>query len=236
MQFTKAQRIELEGLSFALFGAEKHYTRFSKTKVLEDFITVREEKMITVNRGGTKMTLRKAIAKGLVTGKDKNGDDVPLFVENQKPAYREPTFEEVRRSMVSALEMKRYSELSPVHVMLDAAANFVKGTLENLPYLVVSDNEKNDFKSLVDLIPEDKRKVLNERVVPKQNKNVFCLNGFQFASDVLFCVTRPEESAELLVKYENADYADGPNTDDDSESLTTKPDEGSGETTSEAAT
>lgn len=206
--YSKSERLALELLSEELFDSSAVYRRFAKQKILADVVTTKVPRMVTVNKGGTKMHFNNAVARGLVSATDKDGNAISPTIEKHRPVYRQPTFEEVRDAMYSAAEMKKFNEIPPVHILLLSAVKFVKGELMNMPYLVVSESQKRDYEAMVELIPEDLRDKMAKMVVPQGNNQVFCVDGFQFASDVVFATNRLEEAEALLVKYDMGEVPD----------------------------
>lgn len=211
--FTKAQRIELGSLSKLLFGEENHWQRiWKKQRVPDGTYTVEQPRYMRLKNGQI-VTAGTAIEKGLlnpqtpVKGEDgkPTGETTPTpqTQQNVKVLFRQATFDEMKRALNTALETKLFSEMPPVQMILNAAVKYLKGDLLNMPYLVVGENGQKDFADLLALAPEDKREGLARAKVPQGNPNLFCLDGVQFLSDVVFAHTQPEKAAEMLETYAN---------------------------------
>ena len=79
---------------------------------------------------------------------------------------------------------------------------------------------------MMKLVPEEKQKELEGKIVPNSNPNEFCMDGFQFASDLVFAMNRPEEAAELLAQYEAAEKEEPVVAEEKAEVAVVSPPEG----------
>jgi hypothetical protein len=211
--FTKVQRLELSDLSTKLFGLPNHWQRIHRQQRVPQDTYAKEQQRYVRLKNGQIVTAQTAIARGLLSAtmpvKGQDGKptgettETPVTQQNTKMIFREATFEELRKAMLTALETKTFSEMVPVQMLLTAAVKFLKGELLNMPYLVVGENGQKDFADLLELVPEDKRAEALKVKVPQGNPNLFCLDGVQFLSDVVFASAQPEKAAEMLETYAN---------------------------------
>lgn len=213
--FTKAQRIELEALSAELFGKATHWQKiWKKEKMASDVKSMKHTKYLRTKTGQL-LTVETAIAKGLISPvvevKDKEGNVTTKPQEHEYErtsiVYRQATFEEMKKAMLTALEVKEFNNMPTVQQILAAAIKFRDGNLLNMPYLVVGENGEKDFTDLVALLPEDKKAAVMDRKVPNSNPNLLCFDGVQFVSDLVFSVNQPEEAAKLLEEYKGGTNA-----------------------------
>lgn len=209
--FTKAQRNELEALSVKLFGSATHWQKiWKKEKMAADVKNVTLTKYLRTKTGQL-ITVGTAIEKGIippmVEAKDKDGGVTTKpqdrVYERTSIIYRRATFEEMKKAMLTAIEVKEFSNMPTVQQILTAAVKYRDNELLNMPYLVVGENSEKDFTDLVALLPEDKKESVMSRKVPNGNPNLLCFDGVQFVSDLVFAVNQPEEAAKLLNEYQN---------------------------------
>lgn len=196
---TKSERSELESLSLQLVGNSSAWRRLEKIKMFNGVTEHVEEKMVVVNQGGTKMKMSAAIARGLHSGMDESGQPVDIFTKKQVPQYRKPDFKDIREGMMSALEMKTINSLPESSKLFYAAYKFAKDELLNVPFLVVKENNKGDFESMLALIPAERHEQIANRVVPNGNAQEFCLDGVQFLNEVVFSLTHKDSADKQYV-------------------------------------
>jgi len=200
--FSKAERLELEELSFEYYGSRAAYQKIARKARVPDQMFERKNQPVYVRgKNGAVMKLTTAIAKGLIKP-DKDGKLPDATRTESRATFRELTFEELRNDMTSALEVKRFSAMPPVQMLLTVASRFVARTLINMPYVVVPENAANDFAELLALVPTDRQDEIKKQVVPNGNPKEFCVDGIQLLTDVVFCVTQPDEARNQLDEYD----------------------------------
>jgi hypothetical protein len=204
--FNRTQLNTLSDLSRSLFGAPDSWRRFLKMRQF-DSVASRKVPVYITRPNGQVARLDTAISNGWASPLDKDGNVLPLFEEKGHVVTRTPTFEEIRDGLLMAVETKEFSSLPPAHVNLLAATKFTKGELLNIPWLVVTETQERDYTDLVALLTPELAEKVKDRKVPQGNTSVFCLDGFQFMSDVVFVLNHPEQAAEALTAYQQAQYA-----------------------------
>lgn len=211
--FSKAERERLSQISQELFGSDTHWQRIWKKQRVPDGTTEIESPRYLRLKNGQIITAETAVRRGLLPAQieaapEENFKDnlkpQPLTEKRKQLSYRQANFPEFEKAMLTALETKHFSEMAPVQMILTAAVKFLKGELLNMPFLVVGENSQKDFDDLLELIPEGKRAEAKERKVPNGNPHLFCIDGVQFLSDVVFAAAQPEKAAEMLEEYANA--------------------------------
>lgn len=207
--FTKAQRLELGALSLKVFGSDSYWQKIWKKQRVPDGTYTTEQTRYMRLKNGQLITAETAMQRGLLSmttvgaAGDGGPKPTPKTQSAVKMVYRQATFDEMKHALESGLETREFSAMPEVQIILTAAMKYLKGTLLNIPFLVVGENGEADFAELLALLPEEKRAALAERKVPNGNPNLFCIDGVQFLSDVVFAHMQPEKAAELLEAYAN---------------------------------
>lgn len=183
--FTRAQINQLQELSQQVFQNEQHWKKLHvdpRLQVFDHYVEVPDiHDYVPVAKKGNKIKykcVRKALAEG---------EKAPII---QKPVFRPMTFEELSTALLAALEMQQFAgaykkdDDSSLYELV--VRKYRDGTIINKAFLTVSEDEKADFDSLFELLPEDQKTVLKSYVVPNQNPQIFSVNGVKFVTELVY--------------------------------------------------
>lgn len=197
------QRKQLESLSRKITGNPNTWQEYASLRLQIGVKEVREETMVTIR--GTRMALGKAIMRALHSGVDAAGNPIPHFQIVSKPVYGSPTFEQLHNLLLGAWQMVSLSKLSDTAKLALTGNRFARGTLLNIPWLVVGANDKNDVADLLALLPTELAQKLGDRYVPNGNPKEFCLDASQFLNEVIFSLNSPEEANRIADALERGE-------------------------------
>jgi len=206
MNLTKAQRDELNNLSLQLFGVSSKWqsllsrpefrvvTETIETQDAPKFVSLSNSKK---NRSGTVITLAKAIAKGVFKGE--KGEELLKKINEtpvRKVQSREPTFEELRQSMIDNLDLQKLGRLSLDELATVVAYRLVNNSLGFSVQLEVREADQAGYDEILGTLSDElKAKVATLTPPPEaRNPNSVTLDGLTVMKELAIVVGHPDKA------------------------------------------